>query len=237
MKNKQKKIVLGAAIASVVLGVFILSKIFFNSPADVILKDMRAGAVVLIDGKDAVEVSSDGDMSIDLPFGQHTVAVSGDNFWPWVTSVSVFEGEKQDIILRPIFLAKDAVTEVVDVNDEKNKSILDALEKSMMPTKEKPIILSDDEALYVENNVLYLLKAGTSKAVFLPKMQMTSVALYPKRVDTFLVTLGSDIFAIAVDTKEPRSFQPVYHGENPYFTVVDNALFIHDKKRIIKREL
>jgi len=73
--------------------------------------------------------------------------------------------------------------------------------------------------------------------IFEAKTTVSSLDFYPKRRDVAIFASVNGIFAIELDGRGTRNFQPIYKGKNPTFTVVGNILYILDDGILIKATL
>ena len=73
--------------------------------------------------------------------------------------------------------------------------------------------------------------------VIVPEDVIKSVAFYGSRRDVVLFSAGATVYAIELDREGTQNFQPVYKGDDPYFYVDENVLYIKDGSSIIKAKL
>jgi len=61
-----------------------------------------------------------------------------------------------------------------------------------------------------------------------------SFQFYPSRRDIVLFAVQNSIFAIELDNRSTRNFQPVYKGREPRFTIIGSTLYIIDGNSLLE---
>lgn len=73
--------------------------------------------------------------------------------------------------------------------------------------------------------------------IFSSPERIKSFDFYPGRRDVILFAIQNNIFAIELDSRSTRNFQPVYKGRNPYFARIGNTLYIIDGNSLLETRL
>lgn len=73
--------------------------------------------------------------------------------------------------------------------------------------------------------------------VFESLASIRSIDYFPGRRDVILFAVQNNIFAIEIDGRSTRNFQPVYKGRTPSFARIDNTIYILDGNSIVKTTL
>jgi len=73
--------------------------------------------------------------------------------------------------------------------------------------------------------------------VFESPSRIKSIAYYPGRRDIILLAIQNNIFAIELDDRSTRNFQPVYKGRDPFFARAGDALYILDGNALLEAHI
>lgn len=85
-----------------------------------------------------------------------------------------------------------------------------------------------------ENPLPYFFSERGVVSVFNSKSEIRGVSFYPGRRDVILLAVENGIFAIELDGRGTRNFQPVYKGKNPTFAVLRGLVYILDDGRLFE---
>ena len=169
--------------------------------------------------------------------GEHSILVSKSDSWPWMDTVN-FQGEKESSAIRPIIISKDPQAKIIEKNSEEYAKIKKSF-LSKTGTKINPAIDSTGKILmWKDNNSISIKRAEETEnvAIFLSDYPINSLSFYPNRNDYIIVAAGDTIFALEINTKNPRNFIPIFQGAQPSFTIQDETdrMFIQDGSEILE---
>lgn len=85
-----------------------------------------------------------------------------------------------------------------------------------------------------ESPLPYFFTARGEILIFNAKSKIRVISFYPGRRDVILVAVENGIFAIELDGRGMRNFQPVYKGKNPTFAVLEGLVYILDDDRLFE---
>lgn len=74
-------------------------------------------------------------------------------------------------------------------------------------------------------------------SVFKSRAPVRGIEFYPGRRDVILLTVENGIFALELDGRGTRNFQPIYKGKNPTFAILGNLIYILDDGRLFEVKL
>lgn len=108
--------------------------------------------------------------------------------------------------------------------------------------KKTRVRISDDKLQVLaewldENPLPYFFTDRGDVLVFKSKSEIRGVGFFPGRRDVILTAVKNGVFAIELDGRGTRNFQPVYKGKNPTFAVLKNLVYILDDGRLFEVRL
>ena len=181
--------------------------------------------------------------SIELTPGSHSILANVDGYQPWEGLVTVPENTNASVYA---FLIPKTVApkELLGADALRAQKLIDAAE---LPTASTTLSLLGGcaEAFVLNNRLLAESTAGTSCApapyleategtstptiIFSPVDTIRSVVLYPGRSDAFVITAGTQVYALGLDPRSPQAFSKLISGVAPVLTEeLDGTLLIAD---------
>lgn len=98
----------------------------------------------------------------------------------------------------------------------------------------------DSEEIWVEwledAPLPYYLKEQ-KEMIFHTRSEIKNISFYPGRDDVILLAIENGVFALEIDGRGTRNFQPVYKGKDPTFARLDDTIYILDQGVLSKIEL
>ena len=98
----------------------------------------------------------------------------------------------------------------------------------------------DDQNLWVqwlaETPLPYYL-TEKKELVFKTKSLLKNAAFFPGRDDIIIVAIENGVFALEIDGRGTRNFQPIYKGKSPVFARLGDNLYILDQGALSEIEL
>ncbi|MCH7883160.1 hypothetical protein IIA95_01965 [Patescibacteria group bacterium] len=73
--------------------------------------------------------------------------------------------------------------------------------------------------------------------IFHTRSEIKNISFYPGRDDVILLAIENGVFALEIDGRGTRNFQPIYKGKDPTFARLDDAIYILDQGVLSKIEL
>ncbi len=156
----------------------------------------------------------------------HSVIVDAPGYQPWNELVTIPEGET--LTLHPLLVRQQILEKKVEGADI--APVWQAIWKTVLPTKETPLLTSDGcVSIYTLGNRIvaeavqndtcvpppYLCTADAGCApviVFEPIETIKDVLVYPNRTDALLVSSGNKVYVLEIDPRDPRFFAPLVRG-------------------------
>lgn len=80
----------------------------------------------------------------------------------------------------------------------------------------------------IGSSQLYFIPSGET-AVLESRESLKNFDFYPKRNDVLIIAIKHGVFAIEIDSRKIRNFQPIYKGLNPHFVLLKNNLYVLDQ--------
>lgn len=76
--------------------------------------------------------------------------------------------------------------------------------------------------------------SSEEEIIFQTKSVIRHASFFPKRSDLALVAVENGVFALELDGRSARNFQPIYKGKEPTFAVLNDEIFVLDKGVLAK---
>ena len=83
----------------------------------------------------------------------------------------------------------------------------------------------------------YFFEKSGEISVFKSRVAIRGIGFYPGRRDIILIAVENGIFALELDGRGTRNFQPVYKGKNPTFVVLEDLIYILDDRHLFEVSL
>lgn len=207
--------------------------------------------------------------------GIYSIILSKENFWPWTKTFTVLEKETYHIY--SFMLPEGGIeTKTIPLNTPEHISVSQKFWTSSLPSilpysparkdtetiktwldryaPSRKISTDGTEALYVDNNTIYLAwlpASSTPPSYFCPETKCVSQVpilvsvdeiknadFYKDRNDVVIFSAGLNIYALEADGVGTQNFQPLFRGNNPYFFKnTPNELYIKDGTKLLKASL
>lgn len=220
-----------------------------------LIKGVPSGTYVYVDETRRHIVAENGETSLWLTPGMHTVIVDAPEMQPWNELFPVVSGE--NVTLSPILIAKKP--EFPALHGEARDAAARALYFPHLPTKIAPLTLAGGCAsIYIANNRIladatstptcaapeYLLcpaeeggvrdlPCPSSTVIFSASDRLDSVVAYPGREDALLVAAGSSIFVIELDPRSPQFIAPLLKGDRVRVgSTASSSAILSDQKNV-----
>ncbi|MDP2676598.1 MAG: hypothetical protein Q8O83_02860 [bacterium] len=176
-------------------------------------------------------IRGSGSLSSSVPF--KTFYMDSDNFYLLFTSKGLrIQFDESAGTLTADLVTTYAVDE--SLPSLPHKILLDNREQSRVWISRDN---TEIRAEWLKNAPLPYYFTEKETSVFRSPNIIRSFYFYPGRRDLVLFAVQGTIFAIELDNRSTRNFQPVYNGRNPYFTIVGNALYIIDGNSLLEAKL
>ncbi len=140
------------------------------------------------------------------------------------TAFDYYQPSEKNFLVGALFGPSDFKLSVTDITDKRNKIRIRIGE-------DKREVLAE---WIVEEPLPYFFESRGETSVFKPKTDVRGIGFYPGRRDIILVAVENGIFALELDGRGMRNFQPVYKGKNPVFAVLENLIYILDDGRLFE---
>lgn len=88
-----------------------------------------------------------------------------------------------------------------------------------------------------DDSLPYFFERPGEASVFKSRIAIRGIGFYPGRRDVILVAVENGIFALELDGRGTRNFQPIYKGKSPTFAVLGNLIYILDDGRLFEVKL
>jgi len=190
------------------------------------INDIPPGSSLYIDNTDH-EVQKGGSLTLELLPGDHTILGSADGYWPWKALVTL---STSDTTIDAFFIPSHITIEPANASAKADIAL--RIKNYQLPSAAHPLLLLNGcESVYLSENRIIAdvpTAAGCTPAPFLctdnscaptiifsPVEPIASIIKYPGREDALLVSLGSHVYALALDPRDPRAFAPVLESRAP----------------------
>jgi hypothetical protein len=98
----------------------------------------------------------------------------------------------------------------------------------------------DDQNVWIEwltETPLPYYLTEKKELVFQTKSFIKNSAFFPGRDDIIIVAIENGVFALEIDGRGTRNFQPIYKGKSPVFTRLGDNIYVLDQGKLSKIEL
>lgn len=171
----------------------------------------------------------------------YSVLVAKDGYWPWTKKLEVKENTVTET--KPFLMRKNTEGKPI----EKNEEIIGAFSNLASST----IMTKTDYKNNVEirkegGKIIARWKKGLplpyyfsneEQIIFQTTNEIKNFEFFPRRSDLIILALRNGIFALEIDGRGLRNFQPIYKGFDPNFAFIGNKLYIRDQKTIFEVKL
>lgn len=187
-------------------------------------------AKVYVDGVFRGRASENGIYTVRLLPGDYEIIGEKQNHWPWQEAVAVGAA---DIELGAYMGSVATMGEVIAEDSEAHAVATTALAEAVAPTASSPIT-ADSVSYFVQNGTDIISSATTTPIFTSIAGPIRSLAFFPGRDDLLLVAVEKGIYALEIDAREPRTFQPILLGIEPRFAVKDGAIYGEDAAALFR---
>ncbi|MEK7566960.1 MAG: hypothetical protein AAB527_02410 [Patescibacteria group bacterium] len=111
--------------------------------------------------------------------------------------------------------------------------------KISMDYRQRANIWHDEKNVWVEwlETTLPHYLSSNKENIFQTKNSIRNASFFPKRSDISVVAVENGVFALELDGRSTRNFQPIYKGKEPTFAVLNNEIYVLDQGVLAKMEL
>ncbi len=211
----------------------------FVKSSVVTFQGLKLGQKISIDQTLLGTASKNGEIIFSgITPGARNLTVTKNGYWPWGKELTLASGEMIDF--KPFLLAQIPNVEILTLSSSNFQSLKERISPASLPGSENPTKSSDSKSeLWVDGNSIMVKNLEDKKPayfcnpdcidtlkIFNSNSEIKSVAFFPLRSDLVLFSTPEGIFAIEVDDRSIRNFQPLYKGEFINFAVLDDKIFI-----------
>lgn len=140
------------------------------------------------------------------------------------TTFDYYKPVEKNFLIDATFKRSDFKSSFTDITDRRNKI-------RIRIGDDKREVLAE---WIVEEPLPYFFEHRGETSVFRPKTDVRGIGFYPGRRDIILVAVENGVFALELDGRGTRNFQPVYKGKNPVFVLLENLIYILDDGRLFE---
>lgn len=145
--------------------------------------------------------------------GNHTIILSKDGFWPWVTDVNIIR--KQTLKIYPFFIPQNTGGFIISETDPEYQNIL-----SLFNTKTR---------------IDWKKNENTPEMILNFEKEIRASDFYKNRDGVIIIAIQNGIFALEINSGSIPNFQPIYKGVEPTFVKKDNdSLYVKDGKILME---
>lgn len=178
----------------------------------------------------------------DLRPKTYSALVAKDGYWPWTKNLEVKENTVTET--RPFLMRKNIEGGPIKNNEEIiaafSNSDSSMIENAKTDRKNNVEIWQEDGkiiARWKKESPLPYYFSKEEQIIFQTANEIKNFEFFPKRPDLIILALRNGIFALEIDGRGLRNFQPIYKGFDPNFVLIDNKLYIRDQKTIFEVKL
>lgn len=238
---KTTKRILWIAII-VVLGILAYS--FFSSKGTITITSPLDNTVVFFDAVTYKTLSAGESVVIKTEEGTHSVLTARDGYFPWTKEVVVENGK--NINLTPFMLSANPSGELITGADPEYDKIASLVRTNSLPIREAPKKSETQNVeIWAVGNAIYASWIGDVKnapeyfctkdpcdpilEVFRGAESIENLDFYKNREDILVFAAGNGVFAIELDPRGTKNFQPIFTGTRPHFYKPGtNSLYVLD---------
>jgi hypothetical protein len=184
---------------------------------------------VIIDQNTKITTTKDNEtVTVPLSPRHHNIIVTREGYFPWTKNITV--PTNGSVSLKPFFVSQNQSGQIITQNDPEYWTIKYSVQTKTLPTKDNPLVASDNTRLWVEeNSILTQLGTSTVHTVITPDTIVRNVSFYKNRSDAIIFSTYNSVYVIESSTDSIQNFMPLYKGGSPLFIPVDeNSLYVLD---------
>lgn len=210
----------------------------------------ESGTDVYLDGelKARTRFLQSGIFIQNLTPGNYSVLVAKEGFWPWIKQLSVEESSVVEA--RALMVPQEVKGETISKKSSEYKTIMALFDHSQNAVRAKAtttfdrrerarIWYDDSQKIWVEwlrlDPLPYYLREK-KEVIFEARSQIKGISFFPGRDDIILVAIENGVFALEIDGRGTRNFQPIYKGLDPTFVRSGDTIYILDQNTLSKIE-
>lgn len=204
----------------------------------------ESGNQIYLDGKLKKET---GYFSASLFIGDlrpktYSVLVAKDGYWPWTKKLEVKENAVTEA--KPFLIRKNIEGKPVENNEEIiaafSNSDSSVIKTAKTDRKNNVKIWQEGGkiiARWERGFPLPYYFSEQEQTIFQTANEIKNWNFFPKRPDLIILSLRNGVFALEIDDRGLKNFQPIYKGYDPNFALLDNKLYIRDQSTIFEVKL
>lgn len=217
---------------AVLIVLIIFTYSFFSSKGVIKLSSSLDETTVFLDGVTYKILNSGETINIKTEEGNHTILTAKDGYFPWTKSVVINNGK--DINLFPFMLKTNPSGEIITGEDPEYDKIISLVRTSPLPISESRKKSNDGNIeIWAVGNTIYANWTGDIKKtpeyfctknpcdtileVFKGAGAIENLDFYKDREDIIIFAAGNGVFAIELDPRGTKNFQPIFTGTHPRF--------------------
>lgn len=227
------------------------------------LKIKRIGGLFVAVPESGTDVYLDGELERRTKFfqsgvfiqnltpGDYAALLAKEGFWPWIKQLPVVESSVVEA--RALMLPQVITGKIVPEDSSEYETVAaffetietatssDGMHGITLDRRKRARIWFDDSqkiwAEWLSDSPLPYYLTEQKEIIFVARSSIKHISFFPKRDDIVLLAIENGVFALEIDGRGTRNFQPVYKGVDPTFIRIENNIYILDQDVISKIEL
>ncbi|OGZ32482.1 MAG: hypothetical protein A3H02_01850 [Candidatus Niyogibacteria bacterium RIFCSPLOWO2_12_FULL_41_13] len=169
----------------------------------------------------------------------YSVIVAKDGYWPWTKQLEIKENMVTEA--KPFLLKKNIEGKPVENNEEIMNEFLNRDSFALKTNNKNNIEIRKENgkiiARWKKGPPLPYYFSKEEQIIFQTINEIKNFEFFPKRSDLVVLALRNGIFALEIDGRGLRNFQPIYKGFDPDFVLIENKFYIRDQNAVFEIKL
>jgi len=211
-----------------------------GSKGSIVITSPIDNTVVYLDGVSYRTLDKEESLTIRIETGTHNILTSSESYFPWAKDIIVEKGKT--INLSPFMLSSNPSGEIITGADPEYEKIKSLVQKSTLPISESRKKSNEGNVeIWATGSAIFANWTGDIKnapeyfcikdpcdpilEVFKGAGAIENLDFYKDREDLLIFASGNGVFAIEMDPRGIKNFQPIFTGTRPHFSQQDPQTF------------